>query len=484
MFEALQKKLNYYFSNIELLRSALDRSSYVGDPATAVTSHGGGAAAAAAAASSASGSTMLVGETVALMTATTSEGKEPVPSHEHLEFVGDRVLNLCIATILSRLHPTWTPHQLQKFYTHYTKNTDNLAPHGGPLYRIAKELDLESNLTLKADESLERAGLRGKLKSGKKTKEWLLSDHVEAVLGAIYRDANDDLKVVMPIIEALFEPLGLSSLDHDSLSEFGASGLAWSGVVDDEDTFEEFDAAGQKFVQLIAEGNNEELIKFDLKITDDVAINGFWVAVINRRANLIPHILAHYPIDLETVKTALVSEDLPNDIVIILTNYMIEVENKLAASHHHEDIDVAQVFLRLAAEGNHQLLILSDLKVDEETAKNGFLRAIDNKKGNIVPYIVRHYGIDEETIRVVLADAALPILIRNFLENHLKKMAVASVAAVRSGVTGRAALFGTLTPPDVTDLGAAAPAIGGAGVAVPKSYPMHKFYTAKSHPSY
>lgn len=465
MFEALQKKLNYYFKDIELLRSALDRSSYVGDPGAGMTSRGGGAAAAAAAASSTSGSVAVVGEVVALMTATTSGEKEWIPSHEHLEFVGDRVLNLCITTILSRLHPTWTPHQLQQIYTRYTKNTGDLASHGGPLYRIAKELDLESNLILKAGESLERAGLRGRLKNGKKTKtkEWLLSDHVEAVFGAIYRDAGDDLKVVIAIVEALFEPLGLSSLDHDSVSEFGASGLAWSGVVEDEDDLEEFNAAGQKFVQLIAEGNNEEFIKFDLKITDNVAVDGFWVAVINRRANLIPHILAHYPIDLETVKTALDTEDLPDEIKTILRKYVIAVENQLAASHRHEDIDVAQVFLRLTAEGNHQLLILSGLRVDEETAKEGFLRAIANKKGNVVPYIVRHYGIGEETIKIVLSDAALPELIRNFLENHLRKIAAASTVLASSGVAGGAALFGASTSRGAMGFDTAAPAAGGAG---------------------
>lgn len=30
---------------------------------------------------------------------------------EHLEFLGDRALNLCIAEILSNLHPSWSPKE-------------------------------------------------------------------------------------------------------------------------------------------------------------------------------------------------------------------------------------------------------------------------------------------------------------------------------------------------------------------------------------
>ncbi|HYF97832.1 MAG TPA: ribonuclease III domain-containing protein, partial [Coxiellaceae bacterium] len=167
MLEELQHKLNYYFKNAELLNRALSRN---------------------------------------VITSASTDEAEVLPDYEHLEFVGDRVLNLCITTLLSKLHPSWTPHQLQSFYVHYTRNTDDAALHGGPLYRIAKDLELESHLTLKPGEKLDRKGTRGKLKAGKgKTKEGLLADHMEALLGAVYLDSDHNLNKVISIVETLFK---------------------------------------------------------------------------------------------------------------------------------------------------------------------------------------------------------------------------------------------------------------------------------------
>lgn len=104
MFEKLQEKLNYRFNNITLLERALDRR-----------------------------------------VVKAANGKK-TSLFESIEFVGDRVLNLCIATLLAELHPDWTPAQLQPVYVNYTRNTHDAARNGGPLYRIAKALDLESHL--------------------------------------------------------------------------------------------------------------------------------------------------------------------------------------------------------------------------------------------------------------------------------------------------------------------------------------------------
>lgn len=189
MFEELQKALGYEFRNIILLRNALDRTHRVraGD---AYTSR-----------------------------------ERILPDYEHLERLGDTALNLSIMTILSDLHPTWTPGQLNKAYVHYTRNTSDYAVHGSALYRIAKDLKLETYLTLKPGESLDEKGKRGKPEDKRegKTKEGHLSDHMEAVFGAIYTDAGYDLNVLRTVIANLYKPLGLLDPDHDSDKAFGAS---------------------------------------------------------------------------------------------------------------------------------------------------------------------------------------------------------------------------------------------------------------------
>src|SRR5437870_2182227 len=66
------------------------------------------------------------------------------PDFERLEFIGDRVLNLAITEHLEDLHPTANPGVLHQYYEEYTRNNDLSKPNGGPLYRVAKELQLEA----------------------------------------------------------------------------------------------------------------------------------------------------------------------------------------------------------------------------------------------------------------------------------------------------------------------------------------------------
>ncbi len=136
-----------------------------------------------------------------------SPRKTPTPRHpvgqpytfETLEFLGDRVLNLAITEELIRLHPDWTPGQLADEYVRYTRNTDDDAPHGAALYCIAKEFRLLPDLTL--EEPIDHHGKRGKTRdTRRKTKEWKLSDHLEAVVGAMYLDSGNDSKTLSPII--------------------------------------------------------------------------------------------------------------------------------------------------------------------------------------------------------------------------------------------------------------------------------------------
>jgi dsRNA-specific ribonuclease len=152
---------------------------------------------------------------------------------ESLEFVGDRVLNLAIAEQLYRLNPRATPNKLSHDYIALTRNSDDSKQNGGPLYRVAKELNIEPFIIKSPQENLTKYGSRGKkLDAQRKTKEGILADHMEALIGAIYLDCNQDMKVINLFVQRFWSQLGLN---EDSLSEssFGRSTNAFADLPND-----------------------------------------------------------------------------------------------------------------------------------------------------------------------------------------------------------------------------------------------------------
>ncbi len=145
------------------------------------------------------------------------------PDFESLEFVGDRVLNLAVATHLRELYPNAKPSELNSYYVLFTRNSDDSKRNGGPLYRVAKELGVEA-LIIKSDkEDLAKYGVRGKpLNPKHKTKEGILSDHVEALLGAVYEDGGNNLQLILFAIKTYWRHMGLNE-DAVSESSFGES---------------------------------------------------------------------------------------------------------------------------------------------------------------------------------------------------------------------------------------------------------------------
>lgn len=99
--------------------------------------------------------------------------------YERLEFLGDAVLDLSIAHLLSDLHPDAREGELSKMRAALV-NTQALA-------NIAKTLDLGPFIRLG----------RGELSSGGFERPSILADVMEAVIGAVYRDSSYDVALEM-----------------------------------------------------------------------------------------------------------------------------------------------------------------------------------------------------------------------------------------------------------------------------------------------
>lgn len=92
--------------------------------------------------------------------------------NERLEFLGDRVLGLAIAELLSETYPTASEGELARQFNRLVR--------GGTCAEVARALDLGPALVLSESEA----------SSGGREKETILADACEAVLGAIFLEAG------------------------------------------------------------------------------------------------------------------------------------------------------------------------------------------------------------------------------------------------------------------------------------------------------
>ena len=115
--------------------------------------------------------------------------------NERLEFLGDAILGMVIAEKLFEKFPKQPEGKLTRMRASLVNRTT--------LASIAKELDLGQLLLLGT----------GELKSGGHRRESILSDAVEAIIGAVYLDAGFD-KVKKMVIHLFHERL--SHLNPDS----------------------------------------------------------------------------------------------------------------------------------------------------------------------------------------------------------------------------------------------------------------------------
>ncbi|HEY2382618.1 MAG TPA: ribonuclease III [Terriglobia bacterium] len=112
--------------------------------------------------------------------------------NEQLEFLGDAVLGFLVSDFLYRAHPGLTEGQLSKLKGFFVSSAN--------LVKYAERVRLGGYLQLG----------KGEEKTGGRTKQALLVDALEAVLGAIYLDGGieEARRVILPFFEAQIEESG------------------------------------------------------------------------------------------------------------------------------------------------------------------------------------------------------------------------------------------------------------------------------------
>lgn len=100
------------------------------------------------------------------------EEADAAGDNERLEFLGDAVLNLVVAEALFELHPEWQEGELTRIRSLLVSRQH--------MAQVAEEIGLGKFLRLSKGE--ERSGLR--------RKSTVLSDSMEAVMGALYLDGG------------------------------------------------------------------------------------------------------------------------------------------------------------------------------------------------------------------------------------------------------------------------------------------------------
>jgi ribonuclease-3 len=114
-------------------------------------------------------------------------GANPVGDSEQLEFLGDAVLGLITSEEIFHRFPHFREGQLSKLRAHLVSEKH--------LIRVARQLQLGHYLRLG----------RGEEKSGGRHKTALLVDALEAVLGAMYLDSNQQ-EVRRVILQYIIKP--------------------------------------------------------------------------------------------------------------------------------------------------------------------------------------------------------------------------------------------------------------------------------------
>jgi len=150
-------------------------------------------------------------------------------SNERLEFLGDSVIGLAVAGLLYDAHPAWAEGEL-------SRALHNLVDKRA-LAELARSFELGSFLELGRSEQ----------RSGGVTKDGILADAMEAVIGAIYLDGG--LEPVMLFTERAFAAAmvaGVAPAPRDPktqlnewvmarFGEFPAYECIWDSGVDDDD---------------------------------------------------------------------------------------------------------------------------------------------------------------------------------------------------------------------------------------------------------
>jgi dsRNA-specific ribonuclease len=155
-YDYLSKSLGYEFNNIDLLLQALTRTSAL------------------------------------------NEGiqKPSIGSFQTLEFLGDKVLNLIVSDIVKEANPTWQEGNLTREVAKFVNNS-------GPLAQVARNLELGGYIIMGRGEALNNQA---------RTNEKVLSDAVEALIGAMWVDSGRDYQKLKQFISVHWRTLGLQEV--------------------------------------------------------------------------------------------------------------------------------------------------------------------------------------------------------------------------------------------------------------------------------
>lgn len=123
-------------------------------------------------------------------------------NNERLEFLGDSILNFVVASALYHQFPDAKEGDLSRLRARLVKQQT--------LAEIARELDLGGFLIMGS----------GELKSGGFDRDSILSDAVEAIIGAIYLDGGfeEATDCILALYEERFAALTSSNIEKDAKS--------------------------------------------------------------------------------------------------------------------------------------------------------------------------------------------------------------------------------------------------------------------------
>ena len=123
-----------------------------------------------------------------------------LPTNERLEFLGDSVLGVVVTETLYRRHPDFSEGRLAKLRA--------AVVNARALAEVAREIELGGHIKLG----------RGEESTGGRDKASILSDTVEAVIGAIHLSGG--IEAAAEVVHRLFDPL------MEAAASMGA-GLDW-----------------------------------------------------------------------------------------------------------------------------------------------------------------------------------------------------------------------------------------------------------------
>ncbi len=116
-----------------------------------------------------------------------------LPTNERLEFLGDSVLGVVVTESLFRTHPDLSEGRLAKLRA--------AVVNARALAEVARTLGLGEHIMLG----------RGEEATGGREKSSILSDTVEAIIGAVYLDKG--FEVAAEVVHRLFDPLMAAAAD-------------------------------------------------------------------------------------------------------------------------------------------------------------------------------------------------------------------------------------------------------------------------------